>query len=300
VLVNSATAEIAQICPSVDSVIIDHGQPARRLIEEIRSCDIDICISLFSEFRTAMVVFCAGVKYRLGPATKLAQIFFNDRLVQRRSASLKPEYEYNIDLIRAFLNKHNPMLPSLPRAPYLSFSAGVVEETLSGLRAVYGIPWWSELVIVHPGSGGSAGNLAPRGYSALIDSLSRSRGFFVLVTAGPGEVTIAEAVCDAVSQHRCAVHKSEGGLIEFAKVIASGKLFISGSTGPLHIAGALDVPTAAFYPRRRSSSALRWQTTNTADRRLSFSPPDSAPEADMDSIDLTWAASVINKKYFDG
>ena len=299
VLVNSATAEIAEICPSVDSIIIDYGQSGRCLMKEIRAYDIDVSISLFSDFRTAQAIFRAGIKYRLGPATKLAQIFFNDRLVQRRSASLKPEYEYNVDLIRAFLNNYNLTVPSMPRAPYLSFSVGVVKETLASLRSAYGIPWSSELVIVHPGSGGSAGNLAPRGYSALIDRLSRSRVLFVLVTAGPGEVGIAETVCDEVSQHRCAVHKSESGLVEFAKVIASSKLFISGSTGPLHIAGALDIPTTAFYPRRRSSTALRWRTTNTPDRRLSFSPPASAPEADMDSIDLTLAASVINKKYFN-
>ena len=52
--------------------------------------------------------------------------------------------------------------------------------------------------------------------------------------------------------------------------------FIAGSTGPLHIAGALDIPTIAFYPRKKSGNAVRWQTLNTYTRRLSFMPPESA------------------------
>ena len=39
----------------------------------------------------------AHIPHRLAPATKLAQVLYNHRLVQRRSRSQKPEYEYNLD-----------------------------------------------------------------------------------------------------------------------------------------------------------------------------------------------------------
>jgi ADP-heptose:LPS heptosyltransferase len=78
--------------------------------------------------------------------------------------------------------------------------------------------------------------------------------------------------------------------------LAFADLFISGSTGPLHLAAALDRPTAAFYPRRRSSTALRWQTVNDADKRLAFMPPKTAAESDMGSIDIGAVAADISKE----
>jgi ADP-heptose:LPS heptosyltransferase len=93
------------------------------------------------------------------------------------------------------------------------------------------------------------------------------------------------------------IYHSTAGLEQFARHIAIGSLFISGSTGPLHIAGALDRPTAAFYPRRRSATALRWQTTNSESRRLAFSPPELTPEEDMSNIDIRAAAAEISDKF---
>ena len=71
-------------------------------------------------------------------------------------------------------------------------------------------------------------------------------------------------------------------------------LFISGSTGPLHIAGALDRATAAFYPRRRSATPLRWQTLSADHHRLEFCPSVEAEESDMQSIDIQQAAMEIS------
>ncbi|WP_455219547.1 glycosyltransferase family 9 protein, partial [Kaarinaea lacus] len=94
-----------------------------------------------------------------------------------------------------------------------------------------------------------------------------------------------------------AVYQSTEGLKRFAQHIQFADVFVSGSTGPLHIAGALNTPTAAFYPRRRSATSLRWQTLNSEDKRLAFSPPDSADEHDMCAIDITHAASEISSNF---
>ena len=87
---------------------------------------------------------------------------------------------------------------------------------------------------------------------------------------------------------------STEGLRLFSMHIQFCDLFISGSTGPLHIAGALNRPTAAFYPLRRSATALRWQTLNTPNNRLAFTPPASAGESDMSKIDPSSAANKIH------
>ena len=53
--------------------------------------------------------------------------------------------------------------------------------------------------------------------------------------------------------------------------INSCDVFCSGSTGPLHVAGALNKRTIAFYPIKQSSTHLRWQTINDFDKRIEFS-----------------------------
>ena len=91
--------------------------------------------------------------------------------------------------------------------------------------------------------------------------------------------------------------QSRDGLRRFAQHIQFADVFISGSTGPLHIAGALDRPTAAFYTRRRSATSLRWQTLNSEGRRLAFSPPETAAPEDMSAVDIEGAADEISRSY---
>jgi hypothetical protein len=59
----------------------------------------------------------------------------------------------------------------------------------------------------------------------------------------------------------------------------------------------LNVPTAAFYTRRRSATALRWQTLNSPEKRLAFWPPSGADECDMNRIDVVKAAAEISRKF---
>ena len=121
----------------------------------------------------------------------------------------------------------------------------------------------------------------------------------IVITAGPSEIDRAKELANLLGNIPHIVFSSTKGLVYFSKVIQLCDLFISASTGPLHIAGALDRPTAAFYQRRRSATALRWQTLNSEARRLAFSPPEEAHESDLQQVDVVAAAKVINEKFLD-
>jgi ADP-heptose:LPS heptosyltransferase len=298
VLVSPAVEEIAQACPYVDQVIVDNGVPKADVKRHLRSGHYDAAVALFSTARVAHLLWAAGIPYRLGPATKWHQMLLNSRLRQRRSASVKPEYEYNLDLIFRLLDDYGIEHPAAAiEAPYWHLRAEELEEVSVVLRKTYYIPKAATLIVVHPGSGGSARNLSIEQYAKLIDGLQSSQATFVLVTAGPGEGDQASLLSQQITAHQAAVYRSTDGLVAFSQVLALANLFISGSTGPLHIAGALDVPTVAFYPRRRSSTALRWQTTNRAENRLAFSPPASADEQDMRSINVANAAQEASLQF---
>ncbi|TDX99569.1 glycosyltransferase family 9 protein [Thiohalophilus thiocyanatoxydans] len=298
-LVPSYTRDMAAMCPWIDQIVLDPGQSPgsgglMRLSRELRRGEYDAVITLFSTTRIALATLLAGIPIRFAPATKIAQVFYNRRITQRRSRSLKPEYEYNLDLAYAFLNSLGIEHPTRPLPPYLIFPADELTALKNDFINTHNIPPESRLVFVHPGSGGSANNLSLESYASLIQQLSADSGLHFVLSAGPGEQAGMENVADLLQDVPHTRYISQQGLTAFARHIAIADLFIAGSTGPLHIAGALDVPTVGFYPRRRSSTALRWQTLNSDDKRLTFSPPDSAAEDDMAAIDITGTSKSIH------
>jgi ADP-heptose:LPS heptosyltransferase len=299
-LVPAYTAPMAELCPWIDEVMTDErGTPAVRdiasLTGKIRKARIDASISLFSETRTALSLWLAGVPERFGPATKLAQLFLNNRLLQKRSESAKPELEYNVDLVRFFIQRHGGTPGPLPGPPYLTFSRDSTSTLKHQYYQQHGISSDSLLVFIHPGSGGSAINLSLQQFAQVARMLAQSSNTHYVITAGPGELEAAEALSQLMAGVGHSIYHSTQGIVSFSEFIAICDLFISGSTGPLHIAGALNVATAAFYPARQSATALRWQTLNQADRRLAFSPEKYTGDDDMKTIDIEACVQQIGE-----
>ncbi|NOI66969.1 glycosyltransferase family 9 protein [Vibrio sp. 99-8-1] len=300
-LVPRYTAELARQCPWIDDVIIDPTKSADKsdynaLLQTIKKCHFDAAINLFSTTYNAMLVWRAGIPYRLAPATKFAQIFYNHRVKQRRSQSAKPEYQYNMDLIRVFLSDNNVAIIE-PSAPYFQFDEDALAAQKTKLAKQLGIdsnlPW----VFVHSGTGGSSNALANEQYQALISGLDGE--FETVLTAGPGEEENARKLLSLISAQgdHCVVYDKNDGLVDFSCSLACASLFIAGSTGPLHISAALDVPTVGFFPAKRSSTPLRWMPINSAERHIAFTPQggkNQEEQSNMTSIDIEQVLTDLN------
>lgn len=301
-LVPAYTADIARQCTDIDDVIIDPGkgcgfQRMLVLVSEIRKHRFDAAVTLFSTFRIGMILALSGISYRLAPATKIAQVFYNHRLVQRRSMSEKPEYQYNTDLVLTLLDDWQINIKSELSGSYLKFPDKEVEDARAEFIATNQISSEQLLIFMHPGHGGSASNLPLDRYAELGRKLVSIKGHTIIISAGPDEIEIARQLALKLGKTPHVIYHSTNGLIPFCTHIQFADVFIGGSTGPLHIAGALDVPTAAFYPRGRVTSALRWQTLNSKEKRLAFFPPEGASETDMVAIDIDEVAATISKTY---
>ena len=293
VLIPAYTSGIAELCPWIDSILMDDGNSARDLAGQITSGRFNASISLYSELRTALALWLARIPVRIGPATKIAQTFLNYRLRQKRSQSLKPEYEYNLDLARFYITQRGdtPVKPTGP--PYLEFNA-IESQTLRERYIIdHEIADGKKLIFIHPGGGGSAVNLTLKQFAQLADRLAQAANAHFVITAGPDELETAIELSSLIHDHPCSIYHSLQGLQQFARFISTCDLFISGSTGPLHIAGALNVPTAAFYPARRSATALRWQTLNDAGKRIAFSPKKYQKTATTLDVDIDICAAKI-------
>lgn len=288
-LVPAYTKPLAELCPWIDNVIIDDSCQSQqsRLVTEIKANTYSDYICLFSTTRNAQLGRKANIAYRLAPATKWAQFLFTDKLKQRRSKSEKPEFEYNLDLIRYFLQKNN-ITPVEVRAPFLETEASLKKQIRSELLEKLPVAV-KKLCFIHAGSGGSANNLSIAQYAQLITLLSErytEMGF--ILTAGPGEEMQARQLQSLLTENVPSyLYQSTQGLISFCQKISCADLFVAGSTGPLHIAGAADVLTAGFFPAKRSATPLRWKPLNSEGRHIAFVPSShDKSQEDMQLIDI--------------
>ncbi|AGU58753.1 lipopolysaccharide heptosyltransferase family protein [Vibrio anguillarum] len=300
-LVPSYTIALAELCPWIDAVMVDPTENAssakkNQCIQAIKQQHFDASINLFSTTYNALLVWKSRIPYRLAPATKFAQIFYNKRIKQKRSQSAKPEYEYNLDLVRAFLHDTGKEVVE-PSAPYLQFDQAKLVEQKSKLATQLHLDTSKPWVFVHAGSGGSANNLSLEQYTQLVMGIDSKQE--IILTAGPGEEVKAAQLKALIEEKggRAALYDKNEGLVDFSRSIACADIFIAGSTGPLHIAAAIDVPTVGFFPAKRSATPLRWRPLNSQGRHIAFCPPqakDKETQADMSRIDINAVLAELN------
>lgn len=299
-LVPAYTRDIASLCPAIDQILLDPGGEANRaeqtkLLHELKQGRFDAALTLYSTTRIGWLLWRSGIRSRFAPATKLAQIFHNHRLTQRRSLSLKPEFQYNLDLAGFLLEHFAIATAACPPPPYLILDPRRATAIRHAFQQQHRLDEQALLVFLHPGHGGSANNLSPQQFAELANLITCKRSVVFIISAGPGEADHARQVQQQITQHQTCLYESTQGLGRFVYHIAFADLFISGSTGPLHVAGALNRPTCGFYTNLRSATDLRWQTLSDDDRRLAFSPPAEAEVEDMNRVDLKAAALEISE-----
>ena len=130
------------------------------------------------------------------------------------------------------------------------------ENIAKGLRDELGLVGSRPLVVLHPGSGGSARDWSPENFGTLA-KLLHAEGMRVVVTG----IAQEEKLVRTVSERSGGVAIPLVGrlsLMELAAFLRPARLFVSNSTGPLHIAAAVGVPVIAFYPPIRECSPTRW------------------------------------------
>ena len=140
-------------------------------------------------------------------------------------------------------------------------------------------------IFIHPGSGGSSKNLTINMYAKICKGLRRFDDYNFLIHCSNDELNLARTFKTLLlPEVNIKIITPTTKPVEMLYNINNCDIFIAGSTGPLHIAGALDKKTIAFYPNKKSSTKLRWQTINSFNNRLEFTDTDTNNEKPSLSI----------------
>lgn len=254
-LVRDYTKSIAAFHPHIDEVIVLKENENNIIFSEnlnlIKSKKFDICIIVYPVFKIALILFFSGIKTRIGTGYRWYSFLFNKKVYEHRKNAEHHELEYNVNL----LDKIN--IKNSVDEKNVRYDLAVDNSSLNVVKNIltdYQIKLSKPFIIVHPGSGGSSIDLPDNKFSKLVKFLTDD-GKQIIITGNKEE----KILCELVKADTAAVNLA--GLFNLNQLIALISLsfmFISNSTGPIHIAAALNKFVVGFYPKVVSCSKERW------------------------------------------
>lgn len=259
-LVSSYTSPILKRNPFVDAVITYDpiNENFREKVREIRKFKFDTALLLLPTERLAYMLFLSGIPYRVGVGHILYEVITVMRGVSRKKyIPLRHESDYMLDLARKIGAKKIWTKPEI-------FLSEEEKESARQFLDKKGYDLDRPIVGIHPGSGHSSPNWRPERYSELSTMLVKN-GVQVLVTGSSGEKDLEKFFLEILDKNL----KSSFGelsLRELIAVISQMSLFVSSSTGPMHIAAAVGTPTVSMFCPLTACSPKLWGPVGNASR----------------------------------
>jgi ADP-heptose:LPS heptosyltransferase len=254
-LLRRYTGDIVQGNPHVDELIwYDDANglvPFRAMAATLREHAFDAAIVVYPRFRLAWLMFRAGIPIRVGTGYRYYSILFNRKVYEHRKDAQRHELEYNLTM----LNELQCSLPSHFMPEFLIQVPEEAERCVKGILDSLDINP-DNFVVVHPGSGGSAREWSPENFGKLSAKFAHD-GFKVLVTGGSSDEDKVSQVVQASNGTAVAL-AGMLNLKELSALLRSARLFVSNSTGPLHLAVAMKTPVVGFFPQHTAMSVKRW------------------------------------------
>jgi heptosyltransferase-1 len=121
-------------------------------------------------------------------------------------------------------------------------------------------------VLINPGAAWPNKQWPPDRFGEVAAAIARDFGWHSLVLWGPGEQEIAHAVV-AASAGAAAVSPPTT-ITDLVGIARHARMMISGDTGPLHIAGAVNTPIVALYGPTRPERNGPWDLHDIAMSRV--------------------------------
>ena len=248
-LVSKINVALARQLDFIDDVI-EYSEDSFTLLRRLAPFKFDVSISGYIDFNLGFSLFMANIPLRIAPATKIAQIFFNKTIKQRRSRVEKTEWAYNLDLLQMFDDK----LKLDFKKPLLQFDTKR-----------------ENFIIFHTGFGGSSdGNLTLDDYIKLAKKASEYTN--IVFTFGPDDSSSKKYILTNLT-FEATIRDDFSSLWEFTQFIATCRLFVSTSTGPMHLAGLTNTHTLSFFGQNLFASSKRWSTVSSKELQKNFEVP---------------------------
>lgn len=288
-LVRNYTKDIVLSHSYIDEVLIlNKSEDKIDFIENIKKISakkFDTCIIVNPTFSVALILYFSGIKNRIGTGYRWYSFLFNKRVFEHRKFAEKHELEFNLSMLKMIgineeINEKNVKYDlSVDNKALIK-----VDEILLAEKVELKKP----LIIIHPGSGGSSIDLPMSKYIQLVKKLDND-GYQIIITGSKSEYELCN---NLILSERIKNLAGKLNLKELMALISRATLFISNSTGPIHIAAALGKHIIGFYPKIISCSKERWAPYT--DKKIIYVPEIECSDCTREKCEALNCMQSIN------
>ncbi|MFQ5627243.1 MAG: glycosyltransferase family 9 protein [bacterium] len=256
-LVRQYTQQLVENCADIDEAISietffndKQKLSIQKLARFLRRQQFDMAIHLFPRPGLALATFLARIPVRVGMGYRFYSLLFNRRQYEHRKNAVFHEVEYNLRLL-------NPVEIFEKKAAFDFRLDQNAREKIDRIFKSSGICETQQIVILHPGSGGSSRNWPLSNFARLAQKLIEEKNALIIFTGTAEEKPETDWLAAKAGMKPMSL-AGRLNLIELAALLKRADIFVANSTGPLHLAVAMGTEVVAFYPPITACRPERW------------------------------------------
>lgn len=254
VMVNTITGALLKHNPNIDLLITDDpdGKDSGRSgfwrqVRTLRSLKFDTGLMPLPRERHAWMMLLAGIKTRIGVGGKIYQILTGTRTVSRNKyIPLRHEADYVMDLGRKIGLTTDDLIPDL-------FVTDDERESAKQFFIDHRFDLNKPIIGINPSSNRSAPNWKPEDYVRLAERLGDRYQLFINI--GTPNAELEKYFEPFRNKH---IVYSGVNVRELISLCTFLSVLVSSSTGTMHIAAAVTVPTVTLFCTLPACSATLW------------------------------------------
>lgn len=251
------------------------------LLKTLHECEYDLAISVFGKWAGVLAAL-SGARRTLGFEKESFPGLMTDTVAGKHwtPGEKKHEVDYCLELARAA----GAVIEAQDRYPRLVIPAQVMSEVEELLMAT-GVEPDRSLIACHVSANNGQSKRWPVPYwAALLDRLISEEHAQVVLTGAPNDLPLIEKITRRMHAQPLNL-AGKTSLTQLAALLKRADLLISGDSGPMHMASAVDTPVIAIHgptdpalsgPVSRKATILRsdiwcspcYQAKETADCRF--------------------------------
>ena len=244
-VVEQVHADFLALVPNLSQVVVLGERTAAgwwEVIRTLRARKYDIAIDLQGLIKSASLARFSSAKRVVG---------FNAEALRERAARLFYSETVEVDDRRHVIEKNLALVRGLIGPALAQATAGQndwrfhLTEPSSPALASLRSQGVGEFAVLNPGAAWPNKRWPPDSFAAISLFIHDTYGWTPVVLWGPGERDIAQSICDATGGVARVAPSTK--LADLVAIARAAKLFVSGDTGPTHIAGATGTPIVALF-----------------------------------------------------
>jgi lipopolysaccharide heptosyltransferase I len=207
----------------------------------LRRASFDLCIDFQGLLKSALLAYGSGAPQRLGFPRQMCREPLSVVFTNLHGPLVDP----TVHVVDQSLQLLQPLgVTTTERRftiPLTEADAHFAERVWRELGLRSDVP----VVVLYPGAAWQTKRWGEVNFARLNDALIRRFQVRTLLTWGPGEESLVQRVARATA-YTPAISPATT-LLQLAALVARGRVFVGGDTGPLHLAAAVGTPTVALF-----------------------------------------------------